>query len=59
MADDVRVTNFPSTDGKERVAYDLANRIAQGEQNTRDRAYWLKLYAECLRIVNGGVFKQD
>jgi hypothetical protein len=55
MADDMRVTNFPDGGSAERVALDLADRIAARESGmTKDRAYYLSLYAECLRVVKDG-----
>ena len=42
----------------ERVAYDLALKIfnvADGEPSSQDknREYWLKLYSQCLSVVQG------
>lgn len=54
MADDVRVTNFPDSGSKERVALDLASKIAFAESGTvKTRAYWLDLYFECLSVASG------
>lgn len=39
----------------ERVAYDLMQQVNAFETSgiTKDRSYWLTLYAECLRVVKG------
>lgn len=42
------------TDCLERVAYDLMQQIFANESSvTPNRAYWLKLYHECLFVVRG------
>lgn len=44
-------------DGKHNVAYSLMNRIATStgeDQKTKDRDYWLNLYAECWNVVTYG-----
>jgi hypothetical protein len=54
MADKVE-TN--SSDGSlHRVALDLALRIYSSELSvTKDRTYWLNLYAQCRRVVLNGM----
>ena len=45
------------SDAKERVALDLARQIdmySDAERSEKDRAYWLKLYSQCLSTVKGG-----
>jgi hypothetical protein len=59
MADDVRVTNFPESGSRERVAYDLANRVWGMEHlgkgpSPNARKEFLDLYAECLEASYGG-----
>ncbi|PBN42499.1 hypothetical protein [Sphingobium sp. D43FB] len=55
MPDEVRISNLPDSGSKERVAYDLLEKIAVKEADVRpkDRSYWLQLYAECLSVVHG------
>lgn len=57
MAEDVRVSNWPKADSKERVALDLLVRIHEGEHRGKapadNRAYYFKLYDQCLRAVGG------
>ena len=45
----------PEADGRHRVAYDLMQEIARHEpvDNNAPRRYWLELYSQCLRVVNG------
>ena len=50
MADETDVMGIGS---KYRVAFDLALRIAHHEQGSKDRAYWLKLYVQCRKVVQG------
>ncbi len=55
MTDRRSVTGTVTTeaDGSSRVAYDLMTRIANGESDMkRDRAYYLRLYAQCRIVVN-------
>lgn len=56
MTDAVRITNFPDSGSKERVALDLATKISPYDayKPNPSRGEWLELYAECLRVVNGG-----
>jgi len=43
-----------SADGKERVAFELLQLIAQKEPDDgKDRKYLLQLMYECMRAVNG------
>jgi len=40
-------------DSAARVALELAIRISNAEiDTTKDRAYWLKLYSDCLKVVH-------
>lgn len=43
------------SDSRERVAFDLMDRIksADGEPETKGRAYYLELYKQCLAAVKG------
>ena len=41
------------SDGKERVALALLDKIALEENETQDRDYYLTLYSECLWVVRG------
>lgn len=44
------------SDCKQRVAFDLMDRIARYEKNDRivkDETYWLTLYTKCLKAANG------
>jgi hypothetical protein len=52
MADKVAVE---AVDGKHRVAYDLMQEIARHEEvdSKAPRRYWMELYAQCLKVVNG------
>lgn len=43
-----------SEDSSYRVAFDLAIRISNVESSKQDRAYWLKLYADCWHVVTYG-----
>ena len=40
-------------DSKERVAFDLMNKISANESEKKDRNYFLKLYCLCRRAING------
>jgi len=40
-------------DSKERVALELMRLIMVNENDTKDRAYYLKLMSECISVVNG------
>lgn len=43
-------------DSKERVAFDLMDRISryEGDENVKiDKAYWFKLYAQCWNATRG------
>lgn len=44
------------SDSVHRVAFDLAEKVnhSASRETTRDRAYWLTLYSQCLAVVNGG-----
>lgn len=45
-----------------RVAFELATRIAHSEGKSGsggDRAYWLKLYLDCRRVVLNGTLPKD
>lgn len=53
MPDSVKVTNLPDSGSRERVAFDLLEKITWSEEVTKDRAYWLKLYHECFTVVGG------
>jgi hypothetical protein len=63
MADDVRITNFPESTARERVAFDLYREVfnaegktlgvAEGNARRPDRKYILDLYAECLAATRG------
>ena len=56
MVDKVDVQNWPEGGSKERVAFDLMEKISGRETDiTRDRSYWLSLYAECLQVVRYAV----
>ena len=59
MAQDMRITNFPDSGSKERVALDLAKQISPADlyKANLSRKEWLELYAECLHVVNGGTPK--
>ena len=55
VADSVKVETSNGT--RERVAYDLMQRISISESTTQGsihqpREYWLTLYAQCLRATN-------
>jgi len=67
MADDVKI-NGPveiQSDSKERVAFDLMNKIADYDDtgNQNNKKYWLGLYLQCLKATNGStleyVLKED
>lgn len=50
----VKITNFPDSGSRERVALDLASKIAFAEDAiVKDRAYWLNLYYESFAVVCG------
>jgi hypothetical protein len=52
----VRISNFPSSSSKERVAWDLFNNISSVERQEgqkRGRKEILDLYAECLQATSG------
>ncbi len=57
MAEDVRVTNWPNADSKERVALDLLDRITnaefRGQRHPDNRQFYLELYGQCLAAVRG------
>lgn len=57
MAEDVRVSNWPKADSKERVAHDLLITIVtaenRGKANPDNRKYYFELYDQCLRAVGG------
>lgn len=54
MADKVALTGPIEPDSQARVAFDLAKMIAYADTTEpKDRAYWITLYAECLRAVRG------
>ncbi len=40
--------NVSADDSKYRVAYDLMHKISAYEKDTKDRKYWLTLYAQCV-----------
>lgn len=57
MATDMRITSPVDVraDSRERVAYDLMNKIGF-EENSNDatkRDYWLELYYRCYRATQG------
>lgn len=64
MSDDVRITSPVSVENntKEQVALELAKHIARRASNEpeaekRDRQYYLKLYAQCLKATSGNSLK--
>lgn len=68
MADQVTVTNPVKieSDSKQRVAYDLAMKIADHSGlpfEQKDKQYWLTLYRQCYKAVTGhsieGILKED
>ena len=58
MADDVRITNFPSEKNHYRVAYDLMKDIMSYEISSANpptpetaREYFMNLYNQCYQVV--------
>lgn len=52
----VRITNLPDTSAKERVAFDLMQKVLSEEYESvpaPDRKHILDLYAECLYAASG------
>jgi hypothetical protein len=59
MTDKIAVTNLPDSGSSERVAFDLLKTISFKETDlTKDRSYYLDLYAECLHVTRHG-FRQE
>jgi hypothetical protein len=58
MAEKVAVAG---SDSKQRVAYELAQEIArhEGVDDKAPRRYWLELYRQCLKVVNGQSLPSD
>jgi hypothetical protein len=42
-----------ASDSPHRVALDLAMQISYAEKGQQDRRYWLTLYRQCYKAVNG------
>jgi hypothetical protein len=57
MADEVKVDLQDHS--PYRVALELTYRIAQNETPTKDRAYFLSLYAQCRKVVVDGWKAKD
>lgn len=60
MADDVKVSNWPSASTKEQVAFDLMRVVMNAEGKSEhhrdgkpDRKYILDLYVECHEAARG------
>lgn len=61
------VSQPPQVDCKERVALDLMQTIAadecergtkKAERDEDARGYWLRLYRQCLAVVNGAAYEE-
>ena len=68
MADQISITSPVSveSDCKQRVAYDLLNKIAYhtgDDAQKKDKKYWLTLYCQCHKAVSGvslgGILKEE
>jgi hypothetical protein len=57
MADDVRISGPVAVESgsKERVAFDLMNKIAshEGSDERSKRDYWFKLFHQCMNATYG------
>lgn len=53
MADDMRITNFPDSGSKERVAFELMEIIFVGLKYPKDEQTVLDTYARCLKATSG------